>query len=490
MLIVLLIQTIIVITLVVSARKRLENALPFFCFFLTLMPLEAKLVIPGLFDLNIMRVSLLTLLVLYLVKKEKRSRDKLPLTNLMYMHVAWALCSTIYSLSFVTSIKQLLAQLIEFYLMYYLLVRIVSSIETIHKMLFAIVMAVGVCCVLSIFEVYASWSVLRIFPKSNWITYNGGLDPLYSELGRGLRVRATFPHPILFGDALAISIILSLYLLGYWARGRRRVFLWLSMILMFWSIYKTQSRGPWLATILCSFLMFLMVKKNVRKYLITASVLALVVLLARPGVWKSIDALYQASTDPNQPVGTSYLYRHALTDSIVDAVQKEPGRMLLGYGLGTFRELGLEVDFLGEKRRWYTCDDNWASFLYETGYVGLVLIGALLLWPLFLALRNYWRLPRPESTLSGVLFICFTGFYFLMLSVAAYSWGQQGYVNWILISMSISLPGIARRRRRAALEKKKNAGRPENGIEDDLTGLALSPTELADDQLVPTHLHV
>ena len=189
MLIVLFLQVVIIISLIASARRRIENALPLFCFFLTLMPLEAKLVIPGLFDLNIMRVSLLTLLGLFLFKKEKYRRDKLPLLNLMYLHVAWALCSTIYSLSFVTSIKQLLAQLVEFYLMYYLLVRIVTSIETIHKMLFAITMAIGVCCLFSIFEVYASWSILRIFPASNWITYNGGLDPLYSELGRGLRVR-------------------------------------------------------------------------------------------------------------------------------------------------------------------------------------------------------------------------------------------------------------------------------------------------------------
>jgi O-antigen ligase len=489
MLIVLFLQVVIIISLIASARRRIENALPLFCFFLTLMPLEAKLVIPGLFDLNIMRVSLLTLLGLFLFKKEKYRRDKLPLLNLMYLHVAWALCSTIYSLSFVTSIKQLLAQLVEFYLMYYLLVRIVTSIETIHKMLFAITMAIGVCCLFSIFEVYASWSILRIFPASNWITYNGGLDPLYSELGRGLRVRSTFPHPILFGDALAVSIILSLYLLGYWAKGKQRLFLWSSLLLMFWSIYKTQSRGPWLATIICSFLMFLMIQKNVRKYLMTAFMLALVVLLARPGVWKSIDALYQASTDPNQPVGTSYLYRNALADSIVSAVQKEPGRMLLGYGLGTFRELGLEVNFLGETRRWYTCDDNWAAFLYETGYVGLILIGALLLWPLFLAFRNYWRLPRQESALSGVLFICIAGFYFSMLSVASYSWGQQGYMNWILLSMSISLPGIARRRKLVLKAKGKNGDEGGPDRISDLAKISLS-TELADDQLVHAHSSV
>jgi O-antigen ligase len=458
MLLIFFIQSAIVIALIVSGRRRLENALPLFCFFLTLMPLEAKLVIPSLFDINIMRVSLLTLLGLFLVQREKSHWERLPLVKLMYMHVGWAFCSTVYSLSFTTSIKQLLAQLVEFYLMYYLLLRIITNIETIHKMLYAMSMAIGICCIFSIFEVYASWSILRIFPTSNWITYNGGLDPLYSELGRGLRVRATFPHPILFGDALAISIILSLYLLGYWARGKRRLFLWISLILMFWAIYKTQSRGPWLATVICSFLLFLMVKRRIRKYLITAAAMALVVLVARPGVWQSIDALYQASTDPTQPVGTSYLYRHALADSIERAVQKEPGRFLLGYGLGTFRVLGLEVNFLGETKRWYTCDNNWAAFLYETGYVGLILIGMLLFWPLILAFKNYWKLPKPESTLSGVLFICIAGFYFLMVSVAAYSWGQQGYMNWILISMSISLPAISRRRRRSVGESRKRKG--------------------------------
>ncbi|HTF64225.1 MAG TPA: O-antigen ligase family protein [Edaphobacter sp.] len=486
MLIIALMQSVIIIALIVSGRRRLENALPLFCFFLTLMPLEAKLVIPGLFDINIMRVSLLTLLGLFLVKRKKASREKLPLINLMYMHVAWALCSTMYSLSFATSIKQLLAQLIEFYLMYYLLVHIITNIETIHKMLYAMMMAIGICCIFSIFEVYASWSVLRIFPASNWITYNGGLDPLYSELGRGLRVRSTFPHPILFGDALAISIILSLYLLGYWAKGKRRLFLWMSLILMFWSIYKTQSRGPWLATIVCCFLLFLMVKREIRKYLITAAVMALIVLLARPGVWQSIDALYQASTDPTQPVGTSYLYRHALADSIEQAVQKEPGRFLLGYGLGTFRVLGLEVDFLGEHRRWYTCDNNWASFLYETGYGGLLLIGALLFWPLILAFRNYWKLPKPESTLSGVLFISIAGFYFLMVSVAAYSWGQQGYMNWILISMSISLPMIARKRQRAIRESRKLDGGGQGNPLDGNLYPSHSLDGLADDPLTET----
>jgi O-antigen ligase len=346
----------------------------------------------------------------------------------------------------------------------------------VHRMLYAMLLAMGLCCVFSIFEVFASWSVLRIFPASNWITYNGGLDPLYTELGRGLRVRATFPHPILFGDALAISIVLCLYLLGFWARGRQRVTLWSILLLMFWAIYKTQSRGPWLATVICCMLMFFMVRKAVRRYLLTAAAIALVVLIARPGVWNSIDALYQATTDPTQPVGTSYLYRHALMESIKQSVAKEPARALLGYGLGTFRVLGLEVDFLGQKKLWYTCDNNWASFLYETGYVGVLLIMLLLFWPMFLALRNYWILRPPERTLSGVLFITMAGFYFLLISVAAYSWGQQGYMNWILISISVSLPRIRALRLRTA---KKNRQEREARQESEVVAARATPAPLA-----------
>jgi hypothetical protein len=137
------------------------------------------------------------------------------------------------------------------------------------------------------------------------------------------------------------------------------------------------------------------------------------------------------------------LYREALTDAVRTAVAKEPGRALLGYGLGTFRELGLDIIFLNSVQRWFTCDNNWAAFLYETGYIGLLLVGALLLWPLVIAFQSYLRLPQPDNLFSGVLFISLTGFYFLLLSVAGYSWGQQGYMAWILISLSISHPRVA-----------------------------------------------
>jgi hypothetical protein len=58
--------------------------------------------------------------------------------------------------------------------------------------------------------------------------------------------------------------------------------------------------------------------------------------------------------------------------------------------------------------------------------------------PLWIAFRNYRTLPRPDNRLSAVLLICQIGFYFLLMSVAGYSWGQQGYFNWIIISLIVA----------------------------------------------------
>jgi O-antigen ligase/polysaccharide polymerase Wzy-like membrane protein len=446
MMLVVVLQMFVIASLVWCGRRRTEDALPVFCFFLTVMPLESRLVIPGLFDLTPMRISLLVLLVLFVAHRKPPNPDRLPLKNLMLLHVMWATCSAALSLSVATSIKQLISQVLEYYLMYFLLVRNITKKKTIYKILYAMMMAITICCIFALLEAYGSYSILRIFPRDLWITYNGGLDPLYIELARGLRVRSTFPHPILFGDALAMSIPIALYLLSIWREKMQRTLLWAGLLLMAWAIYKTSSRGPWMGAGACCTLLVLMVKNRLRRYLFIVAGLLLIVLLARPGIWDTMSSIYSVSTDTTSPVGTSYLFRHALNEAIKQAVRRDPRRFLLGYGLGTFREQGLDINFLGEVSRWYTCDNNWAAFLYETGYGGLLIMFVLLGKTLLIAWRGYRRLPAPEDHLSGVLFISLGGFYFLLLSVAGYSWGQQGYMAWVLISLAVSLSRFGGRR--------------------------------------------
>ena len=75
----------------------------------------------------------------------------------------------------------------------------------------------------------------------------------------------------------------------------------------------------------------------------------------------------------SKPVGLSYEYRYAITD----AVAQEPTRVIFGYEPWDVSRKGLQIKFLAMAKRWCTCDDNWAAFLCETGYGGLIIIGCL-----------------------------------------------------------------------------------------------------------------
>src|SRR5664279_789467 len=103
MILILIIDLVVVASLIAASRRRLEDALPAFCFFIVLVPFESRLVIPGLFDVSTWRVALLTLIILYLVRREPASSCPIPLKNLMFLHIGWVLGSTLYSLSVVTS---------------------------------------------------------------------------------------------------------------------------------------------------------------------------------------------------------------------------------------------------------------------------------------------------------------------------------------------------------------------------------------------------
>jgi hypothetical protein len=444
MILVAILQLSVVITLIVTSRKRLQDAVPFFCFFATLMPIECKFAIPGLFDLSTQRVALATLLVLFIARGQRVQVPSIPLKYLMLMHVLWASISTVYSLSVVTSVKQLISQVIEYYLLYYILLRTVSDVKVVYRTVFAMVMAMALCSSFGLLEAYANWSVLSVFPRNLWVDY-GSMGHLNIDPGRGLRIASTFPHPILFGDALAMAIPLALYLATVWKVNWQRQLLRFSVLLMLWALYRTLSRGPWLALAMSAILMLLMMQQRMRKYLAVVALLGVLSVLARPGVRDTLSSLWDATFDPTSVSGSSYQYRYALMDAITHRLGKDAGREALGYGLGTFREIGLDIYFLNRVQRWTTCDNMWALFLYETGYVGLLLMIGLLFSPLWMAVRDYRRLPKPEAYFSGMVFIVLAGFYFMLYSVAGYSWGQPGYMVWILIALSVIYGRLVRR---------------------------------------------
>ena len=440
------IDVVVVFTLVSVAKRRgLERALPLFVFFLTLIPNECRIV-TGVFDLYTYRLALIALAILFFSQRRKSVIQTFPLKTLMFVQAGWLLLSTLASIVVLTSSKQFLAQVLEYYLIYYIILKTVRDVRTISILALAMVSAIGITCLFGLLESYAGWSVRSLFPAELQETYGSG-SLLYTELmDRGIRIRSTFPHPILFGGAISMVIPLTLYLLTTASTRLQKVLLSVCVVFMFWCLYKTGSRGPWLATASSLAILFFAVKGKFRKQLLLIGALVLLVLLMRPGVLDTIWNTYLATLDTNTGMGMSFAYRPALYRAVTNALEADPLRALLGFGLGAFREKGLLIVLPNiAPHLWFTCDSAWLLLTYETGYGGLLLMSALLIKPAVMALRAYRTLPKPECYFCISCFCSFISFFVVMISVAVYGWGQNGKMLWVVIAMTVSYIALRKR---------------------------------------------
>ena len=182
--------------------------------------MEAKIGMPGLFDLTVHRVAIMTLTLLYFIwynKEERTSHGSTtPLAILIGVHIVWIIACNITSVVPAISFKRMLSQVIEFYLLYFLLVRIISDERTIKKVIVALFIAMTINTVFGFFEASMSWSVIDLFPA---VEYRFSAV----DVARGTRIKSVFPHAILFGGALALAIPQAMYLVSqvkkHWLKG-------------------------------------------------------------------------------------------------------------------------------------------------------------------------------------------------------------------------------------------------------------------------------
>jgi O-Antigen ligase len=432
----------------VAFRKGVEQSLPWLAFFMVLVPNEAKIPLPGLFDLTPQRLVLITVALLYWLMPPGKSsvsrKIATPLTYLIVAHILWSAISTTNSVVFSTSFKRMLSQVFEYYLLYYIITRTALQRETLHKILFAIVAAMGICGFLAYLEVYHSWSVMSLFPQE-FVHYGSG--PLF-ESDRGVRARATFPHSILFGAAITMTVPLAIYLQTVLRDRLQRVVVWISIMLMFLALYKTSSRGPWVTLCIGLFVLLFLAKTRTRVYIVVLGLVAFCVVITRPGVWYTLQAIYDSTLDTTTPMGASYEYRFALKDVAEQALAQSPTRALWGYGMGSFASLGLQATFRGRIHQFLSCDSAWIESMVETGYVGLLIIAALLLRAAQFTFMNFVKMARSDRDVFLVLFVDMVMFYLMMASVSLYSWGQTGHMLWILIAISAVYYGKSQLRER------------------------------------------
>jgi O-Antigen ligase len=439
MLLICIIATVSVVLLVwTTIGKGFEQALPVAAFLLLLFPNECQIRLPGLFELTTQRILVIVLLLLYAVFGKSNKND-LPLKYLVALQVGWMFVSTFESVVFTVSLKTVLSQVLDYVVPFYIFARSITKVRTIEKIFVGIVSAITLCCVFGAFEAYGYPNIITIFPP---IAHRFGSYDFAGE--RGARVMATFGHPILFGAAISMAVPIALYLLTRAKNSRDKVLLWGGVMLMFLNVYKTGSRGAWIATVMSVAMMLLFGMRKLRKYGIIIVTLSALVLIVRPGVWDTVQNNYVATMDPNSPQGESYDWRYALYRIARRELARDFGRSLWGYGPESFYYLHLQGEFHGHMAPFESCDSSIAAIMIETGYVGLLTTSLLFLKGISRAFRAFRTLPRPVNNLSLVLLANLIAFCFMMSNVALFGWGQQNYILWIVLPLTVIYPKLVR----------------------------------------------
>jgi hypothetical protein len=432
----------IVVSLILGCAywKGFERTLPLITFLLMLFPNESQIALAGYFDLTTQRLIVITTLVLYLFSGEaKEERRRLPLRYTMFFLIAWMLVSSANSVVFVTSIKTVLSEFFDFFLVFYIFAKTVTKTETVRKILYGFVAALMVCSTVGVAEIYWDWHVLNLFPE----VYHRFANIVGGVSDRGGRVQTTFGHPILYGSALALTIPMALYLISTSKTAMQKMFLWAGTLLMVLNLYKTGSRGPWLAAAISMVVVMLSGGKQMRRYVAWMGVLTVIVLVARPGVWDTISNLYSLTLAPDTAQGSSYQWRYALYDQAFLHLNHDFWRALWGYGPESFYYLGWKGVFQGMIVSFESCDSSIAQLMIETGYIGFFLGISVFLIAAYKAFRSSLKLPKPENLPCVVLFVNLCAFLFLMTNVAILNWGQQSYMAWIVVALAMIYPSLA-----------------------------------------------
>ena len=236
---------------------------------------------------------------------------------------------------------------------------------------------------------------------------------------------------------------MALYLISTSKTTMQKMFLWATTFLIVLNLYKTGSRGPWLAAALSMGVVMLSGGKQMRRYVIWMGVLAAIVLVARPGIWETISNLYSLTLASETAQGSSYQWRYALYEQAFLHLNHDFWRALWGYGPESFYFLGWKGVFQGMIVPFESCDSSLAQLMIETGYIGFLLGVSVFVIAGYKAFRGSLKLPKPGNLPCVVLFVNMCAFLFLMSNVAILSWGQQSYMAWIVVALAMIYPSLA-----------------------------------------------
>lgn len=435
---------IVAIIIFIYQNKGYYDAIIASTFFLIFAPYNIFLDIGGgLPKLYVHRIIII-LMLWFWIKNTSLSKKiiSIPSIKPFLLVIFTAIISTTFSLVFIASFKNLLSVIIEEFIFYIIMITSLSSLKLEKKMgiqmklIHAVIISLICVALLGVIERFTGFNFATYFPshvvlprfvEANFYVYKG-------------RITSTYPHPILLGYGLTMGwpLLLALMCVGDYKRARG--YLGLGFLVLGSGIYFTESRGPWLGSILAGMVILGFGTIEIKRKVLFAGIILIGVLIGRPQITNTIMNLWAVSRDVRTLRGSSLNYRLELWGKAYSEISKEPMRLFFGYG-----DLSHEyVNWSGYEKKtgrlsyFWSWDSEYAAILLDRGFVGSIAFAWLYLSVLLkMASRCVNSVAVKRDTMSALLAGTFV-YIFMMTNVKVFS-PQVIFLFWITVSIGMTL---------------------------------------------------
>ncbi|MBC8097641.1 MAG: O-antigen ligase family protein, partial [Akkermansiaceae bacterium] len=262
-----------------------------------ILPSEVRFNLPGaLPELTIHRILLAVGLWLVLRSRaDEGTSDAVPLMKAFGFLAFTQFCSVLGATEKVGSLKDWLGFMTEQLLFAWMVWRCIKTRRGIRLLLYGVAAAMVVVGLIAAVERYGGVNLAARF------------IPGMKDDGRS--VTATFRHRILFGYFMAFGLPMMLALVSIQQTKWSRRCAWIGLFLSMAGSYLSISRGPWLGAAIGAMFMAWVGGKKIRRSLTVLGIVAVVIMLSRPGVYDTLERLYESTKTTDTQKGRSFHYR-------------------------------------------------------------------------------------------------------------------------------------------------------------------------------------
>jgi len=279
--------------------------------------------------------------------------------------------SVLISSNVLVSIKRYMYFLFESVLFFFIIANSIRNKQTMISLMKTIALSLVVAAMLGIIERYTTFNPTVFLGAKHSTEFE------HIEFSGAKDVTVTYLHRILFGLAMAVGSLYSLFLLDKSESRWQKISFRIAALLCIAALYFGMSRGPWLAFGGASVIMMLFGRKSLKKQFIVILALTVLVFIIRPGTLETLESYYSSTFQAESIKGASYEWRYMVLNMAYTKVTNANSivNFLFGFGQGShlflvFPRIELAT---GQSTEFYSWDNEFAVILLEHGYVGIFL---------------------------------------------------------------------------------------------------------------------